>query len=115
VSREQGPAQPPTRAVLDRANGTARVRRITGAALAVATALAGVFAGLAASATHSRKSSAGASGSVDDSKVVLPAPHVAAPSARAPGSAAAATPPPLETPSPPASAAAPPVVVSGGS
>jgi hypothetical protein len=95
-------------AVVARNIASARVRKLTAGVIAATTALAGVFAALAAGSSPTKKvvRSAGAS----SSQPALPAPHVSAPSATAPGSSAPT--PPAEVPAP---TVQPPVAVSGGS
>ena len=99
-----------------------RLRRLTAAAAAGATALAGVFASLAASSLPGRKG--GGVALRTPISLRLPQAHRAVRPARKTAhtkSAAAATPVPSSTaspappPAPPAPTPAPPVVVSGGS
>src|SRR5690242_17960826 len=98
-----------------RDTGLARLRRLTGGAVAAAVGLSAVFAGAAASSTHPRK------------PVRLTrtrsAPQLAStpalPPAQAPSSDEGAPTPHSSSPAPPASppaaAVSPPVAVSGGS
>lgn len=101
---------------------TARIRVVTSAALAVAAALSGLFAGLAAASAPGHKLNSGTSAqrtparkarrnaaSAHSSKAIPPLPAAAGP-----GSDAAAPPPPTPAPAP-APTQSPPVVVSGGS
>src|SRR5436189_2953195 len=94
-------------AIVARNLASPRVRKLTAGAVAATTALAGVFAALAAGSSPTKKvvrASAGAS----SGQPALPAPHVSAPSATAPGSSAPT--PPAEVPTP---TVQPPVAVSG--
>jgi hypothetical protein len=96
-------------AIVARNIASARVRKLTAGAVAATTALAGVFAALAAGSSPTKKvvrRSAGAS----SGQPALPAPHVSAPSATAPGSSAPTPPDQVPTPT-----VQPPVAVSGGS
>jgi type IV secretory pathway VirB10-like protein len=98
-----------------------RVRILTSAALAVAAALSGVFAGIAAASAPGHKLNSGTSArrthavksrrsTARSSKAIPPLP-----AAPGPGNDAAA-PPPAPTPAPaPSPTQSPPVVVSGGS
>ncbi|TMK68648.1 MAG: hypothetical protein E6G50_14925 [Actinobacteria bacterium] len=92
--------------------GLARLQRLTGAAIAGAVVLSGVFAGIAASSTHPRKVMR--RGRAREA-VQKAGPIPALPPTRAPS--LAATPAPAPPPAPPAAAptSSPPVVVSGGS
>jgi hypothetical protein len=103
------------RAIAKRDAASARVRRLTGVALAGAAALTGVFTALAAGSTHPRKVvrrvERPRAAAVSRKPVVAPAPPlVAADSAPAGQAAEASAPPPVSAPPD-----AGPVVVSGGS
>jgi hypothetical protein len=93
------------RAALARDAALRRLRRLTGAMIALAVALSGVFAGVAATSTHARK--------------VVRRPRRIVRSAATPALPPASRAPQAAAPAPPAQApvqaAAPPVVVSGGS
>jgi hypothetical protein len=104
----------PQRAHIARDRGLARLRRLTGAAVATAVGLSAIFAGAAASSTHPRKP-------VRTTRVRFTR-HVsstpALPPAQAPsldGGEASPSPSPTPAASPPAQTASPPVAVSGGS
>ncbi len=101
-----------------------RLRRLTAATAAGAIALAGVFAGLAASSLPGRKSGRVAQRSPISLRLpqthrsVRRTVHVSAAATPAPASAVAApspAPAPAPPPAAPAPTPAPPVVVSGGS
>jgi hypothetical protein len=102
----------PQRAGIARDVGLARLRRLTGAAVAAALGLSAVFAGVAASSTHSRKAPRVRARSTRQlvSTPALPPAH--APSLGADAAPSAPLTPPS---SPPAPTASPPVAVSGGS
>jgi hypothetical protein len=113
----------PERAALVRDAALTRLRRLTGGMIAVAVALSGVFAGVAASSTHARKIVR--SPRRVFRSVTMPAlpPAPSAPAQAVPPSSdegsssspmpqSAAPAPPAQAPAP---ASAPPVVVSGGS
>jgi hypothetical protein len=104
----------PHRARLTRDTGLARLRRLTGAAVAAALGLSAIFAGAAASSTHPRKPVRAVRVRAVRHSVSTPA----LPPARAPalnGEDAAPSPSPAPPASPPAAAVSPPVAVSGGS
>lgn len=95
----------PARAALARDAALLRQRRLTAGVLALAVALSGMFAGVAASSTHPKKT-------VRRARRLARTPTVPA-LPPAPSAPAEATPaPPV---APPYVAAAPPVVSSGGS
>jgi len=94
--------------------GLARLHRLTGAVLAGAVVLSGVFAGIAASSTHPRKVLRRVrSRPTVESSASIPA----LPAARAPSLTATPAPAPAPPAAPPtaAPAASPPVAVTGGS
>jgi hypothetical protein len=95
--------------------GLARLRRLTGAAVATALGLSAVFAGAAASSTHPRKPTRLSPTRSTRALVSTPA----LPPAQAPTVSHDAASPPSSTPAPPATppaaTASPPVAVSGGS
>ena len=96
------------RAVLARDAALRRLRRLTGGAIAVAVALSGVFAGVAASSTHTKKAVPEVQHEVRSvTRTTPPLP----PEPSAPPSSAA----PQPAPAPLVPATAQPVVVSGGS
>jgi len=99
--------QTPARARLARDAALARLRRLSGVAVGIAVLLSGVFAGVAASGTHPRKTVRRLPTVRPRSQTVPPLPPARPPSA---GSLA---PPPA--PPEPAVPASPPVAVSGGS
>jgi hypothetical protein len=104
----------PQRAHVARDRGLARLRRLTGAAVAAAVGLSAIFAGAAASSTHPRKPVR--TTRVRSTRHVISTP--ALPPAQAPslsGDEAAPSPSPAPPSSPPVSTASPPVAVSGGS
>jgi hypothetical protein len=108
----QGKA-PPQRARTARDRGLMRLRRLTTAAIAGALGLSAVFAGVAASSTHSRKP-------VRDVPVRSVHPLASTPllpPAQAPSLGDDSSPSPSPTPpaSPPAASTSAPVAVSGGS
>jgi hypothetical protein len=93
--------------------GLARLRRTTRVTVFGATALAGVFAGVAASSNPGHKAPAAASSRVTTTRRLAPTPRPRAQTETtvpAPANAPAPPPPP---PPPPVTATAPPVVVSG--
>jgi hypothetical protein len=94
--------------------GLARLRRLTGAAIVVALALAAVFAGVAASSTHPRKLLRRTAGGSERPPVPRIGPEPKLPPPRTPALAAQA---PAAPPAPPVAATpvSPPVVVSGSS
>jgi hypothetical protein len=98
---------PPGDAARARDAASARLRRLTVAAFAGASALAVVFAGVASATTHHARKAVAKTVTV----TTLPAVNVSAPSATPPGGAVAAA-APAQTPTP---AYSPPVVTSGGS
>ena len=97
-------------AIAARDAAATRLRRLTAAAIAAATGVGGLLAGVAASATHPRAVHRSAS----EATVQRGVPRVPAPSPTTPvgsvDSAAAAAPVPA-----PSASVAPPIVVSGGS
>jgi hypothetical protein len=104
----------PQRAHVARDRGLARLRRLTGAAVAAAVGLSAIFAGAAASSTHPRKPVR--TTRVRSTRHVVATP--ALPPAQAPslgGDEASPSPAPTPPSSPPVPSASPPVVVSGGS
>jgi hypothetical protein len=97
-------------AIAARDAAAARLRRLTAAALAAATAVGGLVAGVAASATHPRavvRSASPKTVAAGIPPVPAPAPTTPVANVDQAGSSAPA--------SAPSSSAAPPVVVSGGS
>lgn len=100
------------RAALARDAALRRLRRLTGALIAGAVALSGVFAGVAASSTHPRKVVRRPRREARAVTTTPPLPpEPSAPASAAPAQSAAPAPPaqaPVPTPEPP-------VVVSGGS
>jgi hypothetical protein len=92
------------RAVLARDAALRRLRRLTGGLIAGAVALSAVFAGVAASSTHSKKVAQKTQGEAPSVTTTPPLP----PAPAAPASAAPTTQAPVPT-------QAPPVAVSGGS
>jgi hypothetical protein len=108
------PDVPPQRARLTRDIGLARLRRLTGAAVAAALGLSAIFAGAAASSTHSRKPVRTVRVRTSRRTVSTPAlPPAQAPSLN--GGDEAPSPSPAAPAAPPAAAVSPPVAVSGGS
>ncbi len=104
----------PQRARLARDTGLARLRRLTGAAVAAALGLTAIFAGAAASSTHPRKPVRTVR--VRSTRRIVSTP--ALPPAQPPspsGEDAAPSPSPTPPASPPAATVSPPVAVSGGS
>jgi hypothetical protein len=103
----------PEHARIARDVGLARLRRLTGAAVAAALGLSAVFAGIAAGSTHPRRTV----GSVRVRSTRRPASTPALPPAHAPSLGDNAAPSAAPTPpaSSPAPAVSPPVAVSGGS
>lgn len=104
----------PGQAVAARSAAVRRVRRLTGVAIGVAAALAGVFTALAAGSTHHRRATVldpKTSTSRKLAAVVAPAPPLVGLRDAAPPPPASSAPAPAPAPAP----AAPPVVVSGGS
>lgn len=101
------------RAALARDAALRRLRRLTGALIAGAMALSGVFAGVAASSTHTPKKTVRRPQRETRSVVTTPPlpPEPSAPESAAPSQSAAPA-PPAEAPAP---TPEPPVVVSGGS
>jgi len=95
------------RAALGRDAALRRLRRLTGALIAGAMALSGVFAGVAASSTHTQKKAVRRP--QPETRSVATTPPLP-PEPSAPASAAPA--PPAEAPAP---TPEPPVAVSGGS
>jgi hypothetical protein len=121
MSLEMNDRHSPERAALARDAALRRLRRLTGGMIAVAVALSGALAGVAASSTHARKLVRRSRHVVRSAAApTLPpapsAPAQAAPSSSDEGSAptpqSSAPAPPAQAPAP---ASAPPVVVSGGS
>jgi len=103
----------PHRARTARDDGLRRLRRLTGAAIAAAVGLSGVFAGIAATSTHPRRAVR-----VPRTRTVAPRtlsapalPEARAPGLEAPSQSGTPTPPTVS----PAPAVSPPVAVSGGS
>jgi hypothetical protein len=92
------------RAALARDAALRRLRRLTGALIAGAVALSGVFAGVAASSTHTQKKAVPPPQRETRNVVTTPPlpPEPSAPASAAPAQA-------------PAPTSEPPVVVSGGS
>jgi hypothetical protein len=109
----QSPRHPHRSAVLARDAATARLRRMTVGAFAGASALAVVFAGVAAGTTHAKKAAVRAVARTAPVSA-LPAVKVSAPSPTPPGGGTAVAAPaaPVQAPTP---AYTPPVVTSGGS
>jgi len=103
----------PHRARTARDDGLRRLSRLTGAAIATAVGLSGVFAGMAASSTHPRRAMrVPRTGTVSTRTPSAPAlPPARAPDLEAPSQNATPTPPTVL----PAPATSPPVAVSGGS
>ena len=102
------------RAHIARDRGLARLRRLTGAALAAAVGLSAIFAGAAATSTHPRRPVR--TTRARSTRHVSSAP--ALPPAQAPslsGEGAPPSPSPTTPAAPPAPTASPPVAVSGGS
>lgn len=97
-----------------RDTGLARLRRLTGAAVAAAVGLSAIFAGAAASSTHSRKPVRAVrerSSRHIASTPALPPAQTPAPN----GDDAAPSPSPTPPAAPPTPTVSPPVAVSGGS
>jgi hypothetical protein len=104
----------PHRARAARDDGLRRLRRLTGAAVATALGLSGIFAGIAASSTHPRRTARlpRTTAARPTRKASTPAlPPARAPGMAAPSSSVTPTPPGVS----PAPAESPPVAVSGGS
>lgn len=102
---------------------TGRIRRITGAAVAISALLSGAFAALAAASAPGRHLHP-AQTATTKARTPAPARHTATrhsttipplPPAAGPGNDAAPAPAPTPAPSAPAPTQAPPVVSSGGS
>jgi hypothetical protein len=105
----------PQRARVARDTGLARLRRLTGAAVAAALGLSAIFAGAAASSTHPRKPLRAVRVRSTRGALTTPALPPAQPPASASGDDSAPSPSPTPPASPPAAAVSPPVAVSGGS
>jgi hypothetical protein len=101
------------RAALARDAALRRLRRLTGTLIAGAVALSGVFAGVAASSTHTQKRAVRRPLREARSVTTTPPlpPEPSAPASAAPAQSVAPT-PPAQAPAP---TPEPPVVVSGGS
>jgi hypothetical protein len=103
------------RAIGAREAAQVRLRRATGGAVAVAVALGGVFAALAAGATHSKKAGMSAT-SVRTLPALTSAPAPPLVELQAPGGSASSSTPSQSAPAAaPTPSYAPPVVSSGGS
>jgi len=98
-------------AILARDAATTRLRRLTLAVLGAGAAVAGVVAGIGASATHGRAAVVSTPVRAAASRTAIP--PVPTPAATIPIDGAV-QPPPASV-SPPVASAGPPVVVSGGS
>jgi hypothetical protein len=101
----------PHRARAARDDGLRRLRRLTGAAVAIAVGLSGVFAGMAASSTHPRRAMRVPRTGRTSAPSAPALPPARAPGLEAPSQTATPTPPAVS----PALASSPPVAVSGGS
>jgi|SRR5579862_3919933 len=95
-----------------RDDATRRVRRLTFGLVAGATALTGIFAGIAAASTHTAKRvvhSVTVKSTSTSNTVTAPDPTLV------PNGSSASTAPQAQSSAPPQASTSPPVVVSGGS